>query len=596
MPRTDAFCVDTATREVILSQSLCKSQPVNRDVRQTLGFHELRDGHGQPKFASKNVTLLHSALDDLKLTLPYHDLEKLRSEWQKGRLLQVDLDQLLNFPNEYGSRIWGIPVEERDSTNRPDMPLLRANHNKFYPTDLVWGIDSHRKYIKLQLEHLVYIKAIKYRTNHVAPLNVHQTAAAKVNTLESDTTCVYRPRSRANPSAIASGNATFMPGTKHHIDDDDEWTPYTSERSKRRKGVMHDSEDDISERRLARGSKARKSYTQFYPPEPSDPAESAGATDDMQTAQAAMNLIEGSTSGTLSLSRPTAEQWQPNAQTSDEESSLTDVPENLSDRAQSLEQDAPQTLSGLNRQVEADQSTEQVEPNRDKQGVTESSELIEDSVIGDLGYRANFNSTALSTSCNKNGRSQRNQTIDAARIELRELLRRDIGGIKTSDFDNIEDEMYDMWDNSEKLNSAVLELWEVEQEALREKMGPQLHECRHYVLSLWISWRDHARVIGTAINCHPARNEMPTYSYEMWAKKLGGEDAVNHVETQLFRCWECLQRFNKKTDEQDARNRVAEHLSAILSELTNQPKGRWINMVKRFNDKLFAWGPDLAYM
>lgn len=142
MSLMDAFHVNTATRSVILSQSLNKNDGPNKIVRQSLGFRELKDGRGKPVFASKEVAALHSALDTLAQTLPYHDLEELRSEWKSGNLLQDDLDLLLN---KHGRRIWGIPVAERDCLNNLEMPLLRAGDNKFYEADLMLGDNSHRK-------------------------------------------------------------------------------------------------------------------------------------------------------------------------------------------------------------------------------------------------------------------------------------------------------------------------------------------------------------------------------------------------------------------------------------------------------------------
>jgi hypothetical protein len=141
---TEAFNVDTATRENILNRSLRKSQPSNRNIRQALGWRETTEPCARrPKFKSHAVLAL---FDKLHLLAKRHLLlsgrKELEDVWMNNSPITAEIEKLVD---EYGEEIWGDPMNKRDRASNPVSHLLVANQNHLYTTDLFIELDHHRK-------------------------------------------------------------------------------------------------------------------------------------------------------------------------------------------------------------------------------------------------------------------------------------------------------------------------------------------------------------------------------------------------------------------------------------------------------------------
>lgn len=144
MEINEAFNIETATRDKILTKSLRKPLASNRMVRQALGWREISASNFSiPRFQSKYIKELYDKIDWLaKHNLPVHDLEGLYDSWMHDSPIRDEIELLFV---EYGEKIWDEPMHKRDLASNPASHLLVANENEIYSTDLFSEFEHHRK-------------------------------------------------------------------------------------------------------------------------------------------------------------------------------------------------------------------------------------------------------------------------------------------------------------------------------------------------------------------------------------------------------------------------------------------------------------------
>jgi hypothetical protein len=140
-----AFQIDTANRDVIFNRILrttwnMKIQP----IRETLGFRETNDSvYTRPRFVSHAVQNLYNAIGKVSgEKLPNKSLENLRHAWIEGKLLDNEINNLIE---EYGMEIWAAPIDRRRLEDNPKSHLLVTGEGEgFYTTDLFYDNEDHR--------------------------------------------------------------------------------------------------------------------------------------------------------------------------------------------------------------------------------------------------------------------------------------------------------------------------------------------------------------------------------------------------------------------------------------------------------------------
>lgn len=146
--RYSLFHVDNVTRDIIYEWSIgCRHRrdDQNRAIRHALGFRETGKNHrGRPMFAAGayQVIRLYDAISELTKKLPQQNVEQLRRAWKEGRLLQVEIKELVDI---YGQRIWGVPQHSRHLRANPNSHLLVGGEADEYPTDLFIEVGKHRR-------------------------------------------------------------------------------------------------------------------------------------------------------------------------------------------------------------------------------------------------------------------------------------------------------------------------------------------------------------------------------------------------------------------------------------------------------------------
>jgi hypothetical protein len=130
----DLYDIHKANRELVYQQSIKRTVPDNKFIREALGWRELPGGGSYPRFESTKVKELSQAIHGLKDKLLGLGLEEIDSEWRWGHSLQTDIVNLLHHEG-YGEAIWGSHSEDH---------LNKAEKDTLYSTDLCWRIREHR--------------------------------------------------------------------------------------------------------------------------------------------------------------------------------------------------------------------------------------------------------------------------------------------------------------------------------------------------------------------------------------------------------------------------------------------------------------------
>lgn len=132
--------VETATRDLILSDNLGTSNAFNKPIREALGFREIGIGT-HPKFVSSHISHLYKELDNLaKERLPLDDLDGILRAWRERALESL----IVNLLEKYGSKIWGDAMDKRCPLSNPRSQLLIEGDSEFYTTDLFYECSNHR--------------------------------------------------------------------------------------------------------------------------------------------------------------------------------------------------------------------------------------------------------------------------------------------------------------------------------------------------------------------------------------------------------------------------------------------------------------------
>ncbi|KAF2445011.1 hypothetical protein P171DRAFT_521076 [Karstenula rhodostoma CBS 690.94] len=166
-----------ATRQNIFEKSISASSArYNQHIRHALGFRETgTPGKGMPIFASKNVDQLYHELDQMAQKLPKHSHEELKRAWIR-RTYTKDVKRLVKI---HGRKIWGDALEVRKLSANPKSQLLTAEDGS-KAGDLFYKYERHRKFIALQLEHLLFMKAIAVYNNYYRPSALKATTKPRL--------------------------------------------------------------------------------------------------------------------------------------------------------------------------------------------------------------------------------------------------------------------------------------------------------------------------------------------------------------------------------------------------------------------------------
>ncbi|KAL5425920.1 hypothetical protein PMIN07_003096 [Paraphaeosphaeria minitans] len=162
----DPVTYGKANRQVIFEKSINRSwDHYNQHIRRALGFREMNaGGRGKPVFVSKNVDRLYAELDDMAQKLPNHSHEELKRAWEK----QTYTKDIKRLVDSHGEQIWGDSLEDRKLSSNPKSQLLTAEDGS-EAGNLFYEYERHRKFIALQLEHLLFMKAIAVYHNYHGP-------------------------------------------------------------------------------------------------------------------------------------------------------------------------------------------------------------------------------------------------------------------------------------------------------------------------------------------------------------------------------------------------------------------------------------------
>ncbi|KAK7191484.1 hypothetical protein DPSP01_002914 [Paraphaeosphaeria sporulosa] len=206
----DPVTYGKATRQIIFEKSINPGwAPYNQHIRRALGFREKNaGGKGRPVFASENVNQLYGELDDMAKKLPNHSQQELKRAWEK----QTYTKDVRRLVDNYGEKIWGDSLKDRELSSNPKSQLLTAEDGS-EAGNLFYQYERHRKFITLQLEHLLFMKAIAVYHNYHGPSAPRSAAESRPVSTRSTRPGASKPRKRS--SSVARYIFTFrLPSDK----------------------------------------------------------------------------------------------------------------------------------------------------------------------------------------------------------------------------------------------------------------------------------------------------------------------------------------------------------------------------------------------
>ncbi|PVI06087.1 hypothetical protein DM02DRAFT_623401 [Periconia macrospinosa] len=474
----DALTFETASRDGIKHANLVKSLTANKPIRQTLALREEGDGHkGKPQFASDTVAKLYEMLNPLSMDLPVHSRTDLLEAWDN----QTFTLDVIRLANHFGPQIWRDAMNERDSSHGSQ--LLVRGEESYCTIDLFWELSNHREFIILQMEHLLFAKAMTYYRNHhsfrvdppiktqIVKLRMSDNIEKARKLLLMATTPVVTPKRKRPtvqniylqasdvPSKTKRGRITSVSSDG----DDEKDNNIGSGRRRSQRGTLEANLNSIALDDLAqsRGSIGPSSGRTVAP------------------ARVQTQMTTGGSLASSSFAKP----------------NNTNSNDNISDRNPTQATGTSPLMLSLfptqanSAQPQPDAPTVAFPTNHDRS----SMELGAPSTPGS------------------------NPELSQLRRTLAREIRKELYGGETKYY-------------SEKLDEVFTRIWETDRETIQKDMGPEKYALVNEAVEHWLQWRQVAAKLVSITGIVPAANTpIPRHNYEEWVRKMGGEQQYLNI-------------------------------------------------------------------
>ncbi|KAF1978646.1 hypothetical protein BU23DRAFT_550051 [Bimuria novae-zelandiae CBS 107.79] len=532
-----------ATRQLIYEESICAyPPPYNRHIRRNLGFREIQSGtKGRPVFASKKVQELYNILDEMaRNDLPNHSIEALKHAW----LQRVFTKQCEDLTKNFGEAIWGDSLEKRRKSSNPNSQLLTMDEDEA-PGDLYYLYPRHREFIALQLEHLLFVKAVYYSINQSR--SARPSAAMDLKPAGTPIARKPVPKPHGFSSVTSTPKATLL--------------VTLSLPSRKLNNIRRRNSVKSIAAKIASAGKKRDALGKFV----SGEALETGVSDESEDSDDGSDNEWHPHKARRTLRR-TSRNTRGYAATFEDEEDDHDHDEDAApyDRGQAVVR-RHRSVANERTQLEDEEDEIDSEP-------SSTSEVDDGNAADD------------SRSEDKMNDLQRNLAI---------LLYEEL---ETDDLYS-HGKRYDaasLLEKSKQLDDILDYLLTKRGDSLRTKFGGRFERVEQK-LKTWLGWRKGCWLLSEATKIHPFANQpIVRYTFTEWAQKLGGANQVPKVHKALLKCHRELAKA-KIHGSDDIALSTAKDLACVFAELVDEPmlKDSLLKQLVVYNKHLFSWDLNL---
>lgn len=608
--------IDTVTRDLIFDINLNVANPCRRSIRYALGFRDFTpNGSTNPKYFLPDIRELSEAIHTLAIErLPIRSGAKLRQAWKKGELLHTEIKGLLK---KHGEKIWGIPMDQRRLVSNRNAPLLvKGEGDGCYPTDLFYGVEAHRAYIELQLEHLAYAKAFSRWRCKFKLKGKRATARSNIAPSGSKKVSI-----KACPSLIVAFSLPHEyllmlsldpKKRKHHVEDDythgptrrvKDFDPSTPQGLRWNSPIVIDDseeEDNKAEECDVEDHICYAPYTHSWTRRRENGGGSDGQ-DDEHAHQASSKRSKTEESDRKGKGRAKEIRYTSNT-TLAAQHPYDEIRNNINARKEI-------TVSHPTEDILGDQGANIVETNQDQP----SNEILDPEVDRDHQNAAIVRENPLTLGLNQDDlvapvgdelidSPETNQHTTESKINLDNVRRdlhvillgelRDTAGIYSTPQDSDK-----MWTMSQEINLHLKLLWTADRDKNLLAMGRERYKMVDKVLNEWLVRRDITRRLGSAAGVHTSQGLLPRLTGKEWAEKLGGVREFRDMDLLLatYR-QQLLSRSGSGITKTDFADCLADAFVSMMqySLGIEDFKTFYLDDILTFNRKLFAWTLSFA--